>query len=738
MTELITDIKETQTIYKPRPYQEEAIQAGIEFFKSKEKKNGIIIAPTGSGKCYRKGTEIIMSDYNLKKVEDIIPGECVLGVNGQSIPVVELCRGREKFYEIKPVKGDSFFCNESHILSLVCNAHNCRYEYGEIVNIPVKEYIHLPKSVKHVLKLYRTGVEMDYQRYPVNPYFVGLWLAEGNKTKGQHCFLTINADDTEVLDYLKRSGATWMWKYPDRNCYKVSFNKKGVHKRGIPNPIEQELRKFVFNHQDVGITKQYLHNNRKTRLQLLAGLIDGDGHLSESNHLEIATKFPRLRDDILFLCRSLGLAAYSIDKIVKDKTYYRISISGDLSIIPNKLTRKKGTPRKQIKDVLRTGFSVTELPEEDYYGFSLEGNDKRHLLKDFTVVHNSVLISEMAYRLNEPIIVLQPSKEILEQNYEKLQSYGILDIGIFSASLGQKKINRITLATIGSVYNRKEEFRHFNYVLADECHLINPTQGMYKHFFNTIQCKVIGLTATPIRLGNNSYGSILKFLTRCSPRVFSDVIHCTQIGELKKQGYLADMEYFTIGGFNSDSLKVNSTGSGYTDESIKAYYKEIMFNNQLLKVLNRLIEINRKHILVFTQFVEEARTVMEAINLQCGEGTAALVTGETPKAEREELLRKFKSGLIKVMCNCGVLTTGFDFPALDTVVMARPTRSLSLYYQIFGRPIRPHHSKTKAWCIDLCDNFKKFGKVEDLVMTQNEKGLWVIKNGNKQLTNVYF
>ena len=103
---------------------------------------------------------------------------------------------------------------------------------------------------------------------------------------------------------------------------------------------------------------------------------------------------------------------------------------------------------------------------------------------------------------------------------------------------------------------------------------------------------------------------------------------------------------------------------------------------------------------------------------------------------------EFKAGKIKVVTNVGVLTTGFDYPELDTVVMARPTMSLALYYQIVGRAIRPHPDKESAWIVDLCGNYKRFGRVEDLHLQQYRAEEYIITgcpdNQERQLTNVYF
>ena len=95
----------------------------------------------------------------------------------------------------------------------------------------------------------------------------------------------------------------------------------------------------------------------------------------------------------------------------------------------------------------------------------------------------SLVIANIAARIDGPLIVFQPSKEILEQNFAKLQSYGIFDCGVYSASVGRKDINRITFAMIGSVMKHMNFFRHFKHVLIDECHLVNPDKGMYKETF---------------------------------------------------------------------------------------------------------------------------------------------------------------------------------------------------------------------------------------------------------------
>lgn len=350
----------------------------------------------------------------------------------------------------------------------------------------------------------------------------------------------------------------------------------------------------------------------------------------------------------------------------------------------------------------------------------------------------SLVIADIANRLDGHTLVFQPSKEILEQNFNKLCSYGINDCSVYSASFNSKHISRITFATIGSVRNNPELFSHFKNIIVDECHLVNAKEGMYKSFFEVLSCKILGLTATPYRLSSSSFGSMLKFITRTRPRVFSDVLYNVQISTLLDMGFLSKLNYYSMKpvAWNDANLFTNSTGADYTDKSVIAEYKRIDFYSYLIEIVNRLMNPKqggkRKGILVFTRFLEEAERLTNHIEV------CKIVSGDTSKKEREQLLSDFKAGLIPVVANVGVLTTGFDYPELDTIVIARPTMSLALYYQIVGRAIRPHQNKESGWIIDLCGNIERFGKVEELKLTEPKSGLWQVESSGKQLTNILF
>lgn len=734
--------------YVLRDYQKKASDAAVNFFSNKAKKNNaIMVLPTG---CHAKGSKILMYDGSIKNVEDIKVGDELVGDDGNKRTVLEIHRGVDKLYEITPIKGEPFVVNGGHILSLYKTNEGKNFPscMPRIDEISVEEYINTSKNYKHLHKLRKPSFVNfgNEDKSVIEPYFLGLYLGDGCSING----IDITSQRKEVEDFLYSFATKYNMKVrkatkPNNLASTYSLSNIRVS-RANPNPITiflDELGLTGLTSAFKFIPIHYKTASKSDRMELLAGLLDTDSYYdSNKNTYEYCTKSEQLADDVIFLCRSLGFfCGTKAVKIVNGETYYRMVITGELDTIPTKVQIRKGKPRSQKKSVLVTGFSVKYLGRGNYYGFTIDGN---HLYCDgqFFIHHNSgksLVIADIASRLEGHTLVFQPSKEILEQNYLKLCSYGILDCSVYSASFGRKDISRITFATIGSVKNHPELFQHFRNIIIDECHLVNPKEGMYKDFLTMLQCKVLGLTATPYRLSSSrDFGSMLKFITRTRPCVFSEVIYQVQISTLLDMGYLSKLNYYAMNplGWNELNLKVNTTGADYTDKSVVKEYERIDFYGFLVSIVRRLMNPKvggkRKGILVFTRFLKEAQKLTQSIP-----GTA-IVSGDTPKKERERILEEFKAGEIPVVANVGVLTTGFDYPELDTIVMARPTMSLALWYQIVGRAIRPHPTKEAGWIVDLCGNIKRFGEVKDLRLVNGGNGKWAVFSNNRQLTNVRF
>lgn len=352
----------------------------------------------------------------------------------------------------------------------------------------------------------------------------------------------------------------------------------------------------------------------------------------------------------------------------------------------------------------------------------------------------SLIIADICHQLNEPVLILQPSKEILEQNYLKLKSYGIEDISMYSASMNSKEIAKYTYATIGSIYKKPQLFQHFKYVIIDECHGVNPRDldTMYGTFLKSIGCNnVLGLTATPYRIqqtyfherGNMYYTASLKMINRIANKqngkwvtFWKNIVYKIETGDLISQGYLCPIQYYEDNNADSwEELQVNSTGADFTKESLEKYWN----NDKRLRRIAQAVKFsheNHERTLVFCSSIRQATNATKLITgmgIKC-----AMVTGKTPKKEREAIIEQFKAGDIKHLLNVGVFTTGFDAPKLDCIVLARQTMSLALYYQMIGRGVRldPDKPDKRLHVYDLAGVVGKMGRVEHIRVVKEPGG----------------
>lgn len=343
----------------------------------------------------------------------------------------------------------------------------------------------------------------------------------------------------------------------------------------------------------------------------------------------------------------------------------------------------------------------------------------------------SLVIAGIATQAPGKTVIFQPSIEILKQNFQKFISYGGR-ASVYSASAGQKRIDKTTFATIGSVINKLHLFREFDNIIIDECHLVDAEKGMYHDFIHHLEgAKVLGLTATPYRLVGAFGGAELRFLTRTRPKIFNKVLHFVQNQELFDAGYLAKLRYWSFDTFDRKMLVMNNKGTDFTEESMANYFRRIDMPREIANMSNRLLK-KRKNLLVFCSLISEAERVCTMVD------DSVVLTGETDKALRERILMKFCKGEIRCVINVGVLTTGFDYPELECVLIGRPTMSLALYYQMAGRVFRIHPNKDEGWIVDMGGNYNFFGKFETMMIEQAENGLHYVSNNGKILTGVPF
>ena len=312
-------------------------------------------------------------------------------------------------------------------------------------------------------------------------------------------------------------------------------------------------------------------------------------------------------------------------------------------------------------------------------------------------------------------LVLQPSLEILQSNVAKARLLG-MDPAIYSASAGEKNAGKITYATIGSIIKKLDLFAGLENLIIDECHLVNAKGGMYEKLIAELKPgRLIGLTATPYRLSTSSYGSSMKILTRTRPKIFSDILHVSNPSELIADGYLLEPEFISHQ-CDESMLKINSTGAEFTGASQEQFARR---NNMGKRMADAVTSTGKRHILGFCDSVAES--VALAANLNAMGIPAAEINANTDKKTRAKNLQRFESGEIRVMCNVGTLTTGYDFPALDCIIDGAATMSAALHYQKIGRVVRPYPGKSPI-VYDLAGNVKRLGNPLRYTMLKTATG----------------
>lgn len=309
------------------------------------------------------------------------------------------------------------------------------------------------------------------------------------------------------------------------------------------------------------------------------------------------------------------------------------------------------------------------------------------------------------------VLILAHVKELLEQAHDKLQAVcPDIEVGLYSAGLRSRQVKQsVIVAGIQSVYRKADELGRFDLILIDEAHLIPlDGDGMYRQFLADMQIinphvRCIGLTATPYRLKD---GLI------CDPDHFLNHI-CYEVGvrELIHNGFLCPLK--SKGGQSKADLSgVHVRGGEWGADEL-----EDAFNVDAV-VLEACREIaalchDRKSILIFTCGVAHGQNVAYTLSQITGE-ECGFICGETSDAERAELLSRFKSGSLRWLVNVNVLTTGFDAPNVDAVVLLRSTLSPGLYYQMVGRGFRLSPGKSDCLILDYGDNVTRHGPVDEI------------------------
>lgn len=390
-----------------------------------------------SGKCFKKDTPVLMFDGRVKMIQDLYEGDFVMGDDSQSREVIGTTSGKDIMYKVEMKRGGEYTVNSHHILCLkrtniemisidnnrkayTCrwwenvSIKNKRFYWGEnkeksyfeaerflkedvpklpfyksgysIIDIPIKDYLMLPKYVKKELYGYKVGATFKHKDVKLDPYLLGLWLGNGTSIKP-----SITTIDKPIIDYMNRVCEKNNWTLTnDKNKNTINYTINNID--NTSNPF-WDLIKYYKLDNNKHIPDEYKYNSPEIQLQVLAGILDIDGHY-DKRIFSITQENKKLLEDLEFICRSLGFWTSIHEKFNKkfQKMYYNMNVVGNLETIPTLIPRKQAHKRFSKVGFMVSAIKVIKLDKDQYFGISLKGNNQRFLLGNFIVTHNSSLL----------------------------------------------------------------------------------------------------------------------------------------------------------------------------------------------------------------------------------------------------------------------------------------------------------------------------------------------------------
>jgi len=546
---------------------------------------------------------------------------------------------------------------------------------------------------------YRVPITFPKKVVYLEPYALGYWLGDGHSACA-----AITTEDAEVVDYFR--------DYAERLDCNIIQGRDTTHSRASlqysisgkiyennkrqPNHLMLLLRKYnLINNKH--IPHDYKCNERQVQLELLAGLMDSDGCYA-NNSYDIIQKNETLLDDIIYLARSLGFAAYKTQckkscmykGEKREGTYYRTCIHGKgMEEIPVKCHRKKVTPRKQIKNALHTRIRLEKLEVDRYYGFEIDGNH-RFVLGDCTVTHNTVMALKIVELIQKKTLILVHKESLMNQWIERIEEFlPGARVGKIQASVCDCEDKDIVIGMIQTMYNKvfpQEVYSQFGLTIIDEVHRIG-SEEFSKTLLKTITPCMLGISATVER--KDKLTKLLHMFI--GPKVYSllreqdDVVNVRGIEYITADTEFNTVEYDFRGNTKFSTMISKLSSFGPRSDFIVRVVHDLLIENPEGQVM---VLCHNRCLLTY---------LYESITSK-GINTVGYYVGGMKQIDLEETETKKI-----VLATYAMAAEALDIKTLSMLVMASPKTDIT---QSVGRILRVKHDNPVI--VDIVDSHELF------------------------------
>ena len=632
---------------------------------------GLLEIPCGRGKCLAKNTPILMYDWTIKMVQHIKVGDSIMGDDSTPRIVQSLARGREKMYKIyndNPIESASYTVNESHILSL-------KQEDDKVVDISLLDY----------LKRNKSSVELYGYRVAIN--------------------------DTDVET--------------ENNVSSIKTYAHGYNR----SQFDRSLTAYSLSAKEPYnvINLNYIRTKRITRLHLLAGILAYNhfnnhiGYYEKEHYLNIINISSQFANDILFLVRSLGFngvktvlkTKYDVvvdTSVVTDSniihemnTVYRVNLyfpsEEDIYSIPIRNTREwiqknvVNNANDRIQPHMsRYKIKVERLEEDDYYGFEIDGN-RRFVLGDFTVTHNTVIALNIISQLKTKTLVVVHKGFLLNQWVERIEQFlPGARIGKIQGQVIDIENKDIVIGMIQSLSMKEypqNMFSSFGLTIVDECHHISS-----EVFSRTLQKVVtrcmLGLSATMQRKDG---------LTPVFKMFLGEIVY-SEKREEEDPVLVKGIEYIAKDDDEFNETKYDYRGNPAFSTMITKICSYSRRTEFILDVLKKELEIKADQQIMILAHNRNLLTYL----YQAIEHRNIATVGYYVGGMKEEDLKKSETKKV-IVATYSMAAEGLDIKTLSTLILATPKTDV---VQAVGRILRVKHERPLI--IDIVDSHDMFKK----------------------------